>query len=637
MPTPLVKRLPELLLALTSGVLYLLTISPDQGWLDQSEFIAGAHTLGVVHPPGHPLYILPGKAFALLLPFGSIGFRVNLISAVFGVACGLLVCAIVRRIGEQLDTEKPAVSWMAAGAGLFFCVTDACWLQSVRAEVYTLNCALVLVAIWLAVRWLETPRRALVYAAIVALGLGLCNHHYLVFFFFPAPLLMLLITERGRALLSSRALVHMLLLGALCLLAYAYLPLRAQAEPAINWGDPTTVERFVDTLSARTFQGSVSEQARSAPLGDNVAVATGMLADQLGGAGLLFGLLGLVMLLLRSRPLGVLLLVALITNVLTKAIMLIDPKNPDDYGYFLLSVAVLCVGLGLVGSLLAERARGMARRGVAWVGAAGVLLGAAGMANAVMPTVDRSRDRSAEAFVDTTLDRVEPDSVVLVNFYSVFFNHWYAQLVNGRRPDVVLVHATFDSKRYDGVPYVAQLQKRWPKLEPVWGAYLRSMRFPEEALRRLARERPVYVEPLPEAPPGARRQEASGLVRRLEVDPGNDAEAAARDRRVWADLVARVYIDGEPSRDAKNVLSWFTFIGATLNLRQGLPRTAAEHLARAPHFGESAKMKRAEPLAIGLMLSDDAARRATPTRRPFRALQRDVRAALFEQLRYLSL
>ena len=52
--------------ALSALVVYILTLAPGVVGLDSAELITGAHTLGVVHPTGYPLYLLIGKLFNAL-------------------------------------------------------------------------------------------------------------------------------------------------------------------------------------------------------------------------------------------------------------------------------------------------------------------------------------------------------------------------------------------------------------------------------------------------------------------------------------------------------------------------------------------------------------------------------------------
>jgi len=53
-------------------------------------------------------------------------------------------------------------------------------------------------------------------------------------------------------------------------------------------------------------------------------------------------------------------------------------------------------------------------------------------------TVDRSGDRSAEEWLDTTLGQLQPDAVV-VSWWNFSTPLWYAQLAQGRRTDVRIV------------------------------------------------------------------------------------------------------------------------------------------------------------------------------------------------------
>jgi len=53
---------------------------------DDGIFILAAYFNGIAHPPGYPLYTLLGH-LATYLPFGSVAFRVHLLSAFFGCAC----------------------------------------------------------------------------------------------------------------------------------------------------------------------------------------------------------------------------------------------------------------------------------------------------------------------------------------------------------------------------------------------------------------------------------------------------------------------------------------------------------------------------------------------------------------------
>ena len=615
------------LLASAAGALYLSTLCPGAFWLDSSEFIAGVHSLGVVHPPGHPLYVLLAKAFALLLPLGGIGFRVNLFSALCGVLSALVVMSLVRAV-EQPKTRGGV--WCGAAAGLAFAATEACWMQSVRAEVYTLNVLLCLGALRLAVAWWQGGGHRAVYAFAVVVGLALANHHYLVFFMLPAALLVLLLRDDGRALVRSRRMLVTAGLGLLGLLTYAYLPLRAATDPALQWGDATTLGGFLDMLTARTFQATLTDAARP-PLVENLGTGLAMLAGQVSAVGLLLGLGGLGLLALRQRGVGLLLLVAFALNVLTKAVMVIDPDNPDDYGYYLLGVALLCVGAGAL-PLLVERFGAIVRP----VAAAALALGAGGLAWAGAARMDLSRDTSAETVADATLQPLAPDSVALLNYYSTWFAAWHAQLVEEARPDVALVHASFDAKRDQGRPYVAQVRRRWPDLAPVLDAYERSGAFPDRAIVAFAATRPTYLEPMPEhvIDPGV--LSPAGLVRRVGAPPLSDAAATAADVAAWAPIERALSL-GQVHPEGRKVLSWLHFLHGVLALRQGRPLLVEEVARRDERITGAKTVEAVGALARGLLDSEARVRQSRTALAPFRRLELGARRAFLRDLDYLAL
>ncbi|MQY69884.1 MAG: DUF2723 domain-containing protein [Firmicutes bacterium] len=88
--------IPFLLFLVSFGV-YLKTLCPTVYIGDSGELIAAAYTLGIPHPPGYPLYCLLGKLFTLL-PFGTIAYRVNLMSAFFASLTIVLIYLIVLEI-----------------------------------------------------------------------------------------------------------------------------------------------------------------------------------------------------------------------------------------------------------------------------------------------------------------------------------------------------------------------------------------------------------------------------------------------------------------------------------------------------------------------------------------------------------
>src|SRR5262245_45286766 len=156
--------------AITTGVfaVYALGACPTIYVGDSGELTTAVAVLGIPHPTGYPLYVLLGKLWTLLLPVGSIAWRMSLFSA----ACGALACGLLYRLGRRLDLHPVA----AAFAALLLAVSPSFWAEATVQRVYTLNALVMVVATTLAVRWDERRDLGSLAAAFACCGLGASNH-----------------------------------------------------------------------------------------------------------------------------------------------------------------------------------------------------------------------------------------------------------------------------------------------------------------------------------------------------------------------------------------------------------------------------------------------------------------------------
>jgi hypothetical protein len=227
-------------LGLGCFAVYLWTACPTVYLGDSGELAAAAYSLGIPHNSGYPLYALIGKLFCLI-PFGSIAFRMNLMSA-FSCACtvALLYDLLYRKTGSH------AVS---IATSLFLAFTSLFWMQAVSAEVYGFHLFFVVILIRLLWRWDEKRDfRRLMLLTFVA-GLSFCNHMQTIVL---APAVLLVVLRgQGKSFLKPETIVILTLLFIAALSLYAYLPVRTNAGAAITWGDPDTIGRFWDHVTAR--------------------------------------------------------------------------------------------------------------------------------------------------------------------------------------------------------------------------------------------------------------------------------------------------------------------------------------------------------------------------------------------------
>ena len=209
--------------------IYLLTLAPTITNEDGPEFVTAIHVLGIPHPPGFPLYLLLGKLFTLI-PLGTIGWRVNLMSAVFGaLTVSLLYLIIQKTIGHRV------ISFLVS---LLLPFSLVFWSQSVTAEVYTLNTFFVALLILLLLNWQVNQKDKYLLWFAFLYGLSLTNHTMSVVLA-PAFALFILLVNR-KIIFNWRLILKMFLLFLLGLSVYLYIPLRAWQQAVYNWGPITS-------------------------------------------------------------------------------------------------------------------------------------------------------------------------------------------------------------------------------------------------------------------------------------------------------------------------------------------------------------------------------------------------------------
>lgn len=226
-------------------VVYLFTLQPSVPGGDSPELITAAFTLGIAHPPGYPLYTLLAHGFTWL-PYGTVAWRVNLMSAVFDAAAAGVLAFAAARFCRHV--------WAGVVAGGLFAFAPVIWAYAVVAEVFALHHFSMAVLVALAVEFdVQAPqqRRGFVRAAALVFGLSLSNHQTALFL--GAPLLSWMLWSTRATSLRLPELVR---LGALFLagfLPYLYLPLAAQRVPVIAWGDASTWEGFWTHLMRKDY------------------------------------------------------------------------------------------------------------------------------------------------------------------------------------------------------------------------------------------------------------------------------------------------------------------------------------------------------------------------------------------------
>ncbi len=319
--------------------IYLLTLCPTVYWDDAGELIATCYTLGIPHPPGHPLYALLGKIFTFL-PIGSIAWRVNFMSALFGALTGLLV---YRMIIELLDENDVWIMPAAVGGALFFPFAPTVWEHATVAETSTLHSFFMVLLTLLAFRlasgrlMFKSESKSLCFFAFLY-GLSLTNHVAGVFFF-PAFAYIVLRTF-GRRIFSPRLLGGMILFFCCGLLVYAYLPVRSLSDPPIDWGNPETLRNFMWVITAKQYVESLISEPEPVNIISYAGLRVKDIIRQLSIPGCVLGCVGVVTLYRRNKDF------VIFSVLVIGALFYIGLNSAFISAYFVPAIALMAVWIG---------------------------------------------------------------------------------------------------------------------------------------------------------------------------------------------------------------------------------------------------------------------------------------------------
>lgn len=398
---------------------------------DAGELVAAGAQLGAGHPPGQPLHALLAHA-AVLLPLGPLGWRVALLSVLFGglaarIAAGIVLDALARRA----DPAPRAMVVLPAVVGLAVLLTPAVAPQLGRPEVYTLALALTLSGARALIAWAcrdERASRALRVAALAA-GLAVAVHppHALALL---AIGLVLLIGWRRDVARRARALAWAAAACVCGIGVIVYLPARAAAG-APMWGDATTAAGLLAYLSGSAYAGNLGTGSGSV-LGHALEVIAYVMVP---------GALGAVLAIIAARARGTqpeerrrvgVIGAAAVAAIAGACLQPLERANPDNIAYAAPAMALL-VALGGVALTTARGAR-------AWVAGASAI----GLLVSPLPFTDLRAAFHAdlpqlEPLAFAIVDGPPPRALVVARSDFTAAAWLQARAVDGARPDVALL------------------------------------------------------------------------------------------------------------------------------------------------------------------------------------------------------
>ncbi len=421
--------------------LYVWAAVPGAFWLDSGELSAAAFALGSAHPTGFPLFCIAGK-IAQFIPFGEIGFRINLLSGLSAALAVFWTACIVQCLGNR--DVSTIVGALAAGATLAVSLTF--FRQATVAEVYAPNAAALAGTLLLFAKITKAPSWRYGGLIAIALGLGMALHiTYLLVVPVIGIFFVVWICRAARWPLLVPALT--VVVFAAC---YCYLPIRSSTgrTVTVDWGHPRTVARLADHISAgrprRAFAASGQVRRSDAAMRStnpqivyhNAATFLGEAADQLGPATLLAALVGYVLLAYRRRTRWVgFALVGLATGDAVYSFWL-NPMGMVDLQNGVPMALGICIAAGIGVSAFAQA-----------VGRAAAFVGGTTALACLLPTALVSwgtvwwaaTGDAPRAWSEAAASSVAPGGVALVQNDSTAAGMIFLNTVESVRPDIAVI------------------------------------------------------------------------------------------------------------------------------------------------------------------------------------------------------
>lgn len=393
----------ELIALLVSAIafgVYLATVYPGLTEIgDASKFSFVGKILGTPHAPGYPLYIWTSHLFSYL-PWGSLAYRMNILSSLWGAVAVGLGYLIARRLGV-----RPAI---AAATALSLGFGNAFWSRALYAKAYTLQAVLVSAGILALVTWANTRRRRDLLLGVAAFALSLGNH-LTVIALLPVLVVFVFVVDHREALRPS-TIGAVLLMVAAGFSQYLLILIRTWQKAPYLEATASNLSQLWAVMTARRFAMEIGAYTSSTVISERVPLVWGLITTELGIFGVLLFAFGLLLLLQQQWRVGLL----LGCGALAVAGLTANMGSGEDQG-FMLSVFVLAwpvVGIGL------DRALSLLTR----VADARVLIAAPALA-LLLPAYQISRnyrvnDHHTETFETAYFDAlfsVLPDRALIVN------------------------------------------------------------------------------------------------------------------------------------------------------------------------------------------------------------------------------
>jgi len=304
--------------------------------MDVAEMQIVLASWGTLHPSGYPLYTILGNLFVAFWRW--LGVPAAVASAGFSLVLGVVTLALLYCLMWELTGRAlPAVT-----AIVLLGVSRTFWLFSSVAQTYTMNAVLIVLLIWLSLRYSrQAHERDLILIGLV-IGFTLVHHRTIVHLLPWMGLLVILPviwrTRPWRVLFISGALA-ILPLG-----LYLYIPLRTAQGAAYQYMQVKTPGDLWYFVSQKEYQPHFRFVASMAEVVERMGHSLDLWLGDLSAVGLIGGIAGWFVGIFRTSEQRLFLALAL--SAFSMMIFPLWYVDPDSM--FIPLVIILAVGAGVI-------------------------------------------------------------------------------------------------------------------------------------------------------------------------------------------------------------------------------------------------------------------------------------------------
>ncbi|MYD94137.1 MAG: DUF2723 domain-containing protein [Chloroflexi bacterium] len=474
-------------LSVAAGVLvaYMLTLAPEVVWsgagIDSGDLAAAVAVGGVPHPTGYPTLMLLGLAVRAI-PLGDLALRLNVLTALAAAASLMPLGLLAARLRPGAGTVLPVSEAMAVAAVLaLYGLAPLVWSNAIVTEVYAFASLFLWTSLYAAARALAAVtaegKARWAAAAGVLLGLG-TGAHITVALGAPA-LAVILLSDGWRQRTAWRLAAPAAAGAAVGCTVYIYVLIAALLDPPINWGAPTTLERFWSVVSGEVYRSRLG----GSDVGATAAKAAWLLGEPVRQlTWVLLPLLAVGGVSLTRRHPRILLATGWIAISALGVGTLYTSRDDQVFTLPMLAVATLWSMLGVHEvARLAAAGRSAIRRLVTATLPTLLIATAVIRGTELAPEISMRDATHAGAFAHAVLVQAESGSVLLTEDDRATFPLWYARYASGGRTDVTILDLRLWQfawyrqllGRHAGIPTEVSpaallASGEWPADRPLW-------------------------------------------------------------------------------------------------------------------------------------------------------------------------